>query len=66
MAKWLSPVGSCNICKQEITSETFVDGKTVFGPWALMCESCHKKAGIGLGTGLGQRYNTKTKEKVGG
>lgn len=32
-----------------------VDGKTKDGPWANMCDECHTKFGVGLGTGRGQR-----------
>lgn len=31
------------------------DAKTIWGPWANMCESCFKQFGVGLGTGKGQR-----------
>jgi hypothetical protein len=31
------------------------DGKTVYGPWAYMCESHFADVGVGLGTGKGQR-----------
>lgn len=34
----------------------FVDGRTVYGSWANMCLTCHRKYGVGLGTGKGQRY----------
>lgn len=32
------------------------DAKTVYGPWACMCETCFNIVGVGLGTGLGQQY----------
>lgn len=34
----------------------FVDGRTQMGPWANMCMTCHRRHGVGLGTGKGQRY----------
>jgi len=35
----------------------FIDGKTRFGPWAIMSPSAWKNNGVGkLGTGYGQRY----------
>lgn len=34
----------------------FVDGRLRVGPWANMCMTCHKTHGVGLGTGLGQRF----------
>lgn len=32
-----------------------IDGKTQMGPWASMCDLCHKAHGCGLGLGKGQR-----------
>jgi len=52
--------------KKDAVMDTFVDGKTKMGPWALMCESCFSKYGVGLGTGLGQRYDAKTLLKIEG
>lgn len=46
----------CDICKK---SEAEIDGKTVFGPWANMCLSCHLIDGVGIGVGRGQ-YIKKT------
>lgn len=59
---WLS-VLTCDIC-QAALSNKFIDGGTIYGPWAIMCPDCHKKLGSGLGTGKGQEYtyNSKTKE----
>jgi hypothetical protein len=34
----------------------FIDGKTVMGPWGKLCMACHKKVGVGLGLGRGQKY----------
>ena len=33
-----------------------IDGKTVYGCWAMMSEESFKKYGCGLGLGLGQKY----------
>lgn len=54
--EWIgtSPI-SCDCCSRLIQA-TFVDGRTKKGPWAIMCLSCHKTHGLGLGTGSGQRY----------
>ena len=66
MKKWLGDLpATCNICNKPLAT-TFFDGKTQMGPWAIMCSSCHKVHGIGLGTGRGQKYDAKTKEKVAG
>ena len=51
----LNPPAQCDVCKANITEE-FVDGMTVYGPWANMCMSCFNIIGIGLGTGRGQLY----------
>lgn len=45
----------CDICQEAIT-DTFVDGKTMMGPWANMCLICHRQEGRGLGMGCGQKY----------
>jgi hypothetical protein len=35
---------------------TFIDGKTVHGPWAIMCQNCYWGHGAGIGVGRGQQY----------
>ena len=42
----------CDFCKREVA--IWVDGKTVYGPWANMCLECYKVKGVGLGIGKGQ------------
>lgn len=60
--KWLSDVPpACQICNVPF-HDVFIDGKTAFGPWAIMCSICHRDQGIGLGIGKGQKYDLKTKE----
>lgn len=58
----------CDICGGYVheLGKTYVDGATIMGPWADMCEGCYRKVGIGLGTGRGQRYDAKTGVKVEG
>ena len=46
----------CDICKQKLDG-IFWDGKTIHGPWGFMCGKCFVTDGMGLGTGLGQRYD---------
>jgi len=46
---------NCDICGDKVTN-TFVDGKTKFGPWGFMCPHCHNDAGYGVGTARGQKY----------
>jgi hypothetical protein len=50
-----SPPAKCDLCQSRIIV-SFIDGKTLSGPWASMCERCHGTYGIGLGTGKGQHY----------
>lgn len=66
--KWIGTwPANCDFCKAPLSDEpTFVDGRTFFGPWALMCPYCHDFRGIGIGVGKGQVYNSKTLEKIGG
>lgn len=45
---------TCDFCQHEVTE--WIDGKTIYGPWANMCLACYKTRGIGIGLGLGQRY----------
>ena len=54
---WRIWVGSltCDFCKK-ICKDSLIDGKTIHGPWAVMCPSCFEKYGIGLGLGKGQLY----------
>jgi hypothetical protein len=57
----------CDICRGTLrTGSSFFDGKTVTGPWAWMCSVCFGRHGIGIGTGRGQKYNSKTNEKEAG
>lgn len=44
----------CDICA---TNEMAVDGKTFMGCWAYMCDECHRKYGVGLGLGKGQKID---------
>lgn len=61
--KWnSSPPKECNICREKII-DIFVDGKTVTGPWAIMCTLCFATWGVGLGTGRGQKYTRTTDDE---
>ena len=54
--KWLwSEIKNCQLCSNSITKH-FIDGKTAYGSWAIMCEKCHRNYGSGLGLGRGQLY----------
>lgn len=66
--KWFGTwPAKCDLCKADLQSEsTFIDGGTIYGPWALMCPACHQEKGIGLGTGRGQKYDAQTLIKLEG
>lgn len=51
----------CDICHEEL-KKVFIDGRTVLGPWAILCEGCHTKRGCGLGVDHGQKYDLETLE----
>lgn len=53
--EWLGKK-ECGICAEDLSNKPLVDGATFAGPWTVMCDRCHKTFGVGLGTGLGQRY----------
>lgn len=59
---WTGNVNSTDDCGYDITDE-FIDGKTTLGPWAIMNPTSFKIHGIGLGTGLGQRYRKQADGK---
>lgn len=55
--RWFgTPPTDCNLCHEPIEN-AFVDGKTAYGPWAMMCLSCHADHGGRTGTGFGQVYH---------
>jgi len=63
---WASTRTHCDICFTDITPGNvayFVDGKMKEGQgaWALMCPNCFKLHGVGLGLGLGQKYDGMSK-----
>lgn len=38
----------------------YADGRTVFGPWAVMCRECFGRYGTGTGIGNGQVITSAT------
>lgn len=66
--KWLSAYDECDICHAPIKGKVkwFVDGKTKMGPWGLMDPTCFKKFGVGLGCGMGQKYDGTSAELLEG
>lgn len=67
VSRWLGGIPkTCQICSIPLTRQ-FIDGKTVFGPWAIMCVLCARDQGIKeYGTGVGQLYDLETLVKVAG
>lgn len=64
--KWIGPKPvKCDLCGKPL-SQQFVDGKTIMGPWGIMCAVCHHHRGVGVGTGRGQRYDLESLEKIEG
>jgi len=56
MKFWKSPIPkTCDLCGQPVF-DTFIDGRTSEGFWAIMCKKCHVSKGMGLGPGRGQLY----------
>lgn len=60
----------CDACNEPF-GEFFVDGRTHpdspwRGKWGLLCVSCHAAHGVGFGLGRGQKYETKSRNKVEG
>ena len=54
-----TPPTECDVCKRPLKL-TFVDGKTAWGPWAIMCPTCRIDVGPHeLGPGRGQKYERK-------
>lgn len=64
--RWVGKIPlKCDICGGPIY-EGFVDGRIQdAGCWANMCLQCHRRYGVGLGLGKGQKYNMKG-EKIDG
>lgn len=48
-------IGEAKHCDFHPHLTAVVDGKTIFGPWANMCDECFEHVGVGLGLGRGQR-----------
>ncbi len=44
---------SCQLCRTR--KPAVIDGKTIMGTWAFMCQRCHTQYGVGLGLGKGQK-----------
>jgi len=59
---WCGPIPKkCDICG-EILTDVWIDGRTIYGPWADMCRTCHGRIGCGVGVGNGQMYDCREKK----
>lgn len=54
---------TCDLCKRPLR-KFFIDGRTKMGPWAIMCSSCHREQGVGLGLSKGQKYSIPGGQKI--
>lgn len=63
----VSKIPNCDICKEKDRGNVLavMDGRTIFGPWANMCEYCTYAYSVGLGIGLGQRFVLVEPEQIG-
>ena len=60
---WTGSESKCDVCAQPF-KKYFIDGVHECGKWLLMCEICFVSQGLGLGLGIGQVYDTKTRQKL--
>ena len=65
---WLSGRPTkCELCAQPFKNgDVFFDAKTKNGQWGLLCSNCFVQENGRLGTGLGQKYDLNTLEKLDG
>ena len=59
-----STPSACDLCSRPLgagqgKSKTFYDAKTRMGPWGCLCQGCFRTNGLGVGTGLGQRFELR-------
>jgi hypothetical protein len=59
---------NCRICGIDLSKkEWFADAKSNYGPWGLFCPECHEACcSQKFGTGIGQKYDSKTLIKLEG
>jgi hypothetical protein len=58
----------CDLCNRPLTKfDTFYDGRLKGDPrWGLFCPICFDTYGVGVGTGFGQEYDSRTLKKLRG
>lgn len=67
--KWIgSWPANCDECKRDLAEMScFYDARAISGRWGLFCPKCFNTVTFGrLGTGYGQKYDSKTLEKLEG
>lgn len=53
-----TPPVRCDICHKALGA-TFFDARAQTGHWGCLCQTCYTVHGVGLGTGLGQKYEVQ-------
>lgn len=62
--KWLGK-HKCDFCDVGLIKDVLYDARTIYGPWAVMCQEHFELFSLGkLGTGYGQKY-VKTMNPIG-
>lgn len=56
---FVNDIPKCDLCEQPAA----VNGKTVHGPWAYMCQRHFQAIGVGLGLGRGQQLFLAKREE---
>jgi hypothetical protein len=56
----------CQACHGTLGSIFYDCFVRQMGAWAIVCHACFRSHNCKIGTGMGQKYNTKTLEKLGG
>jgi hypothetical protein len=66
--KWLGTWPAyCDFCGADLSQlKVFYDAKSRRGLWGLFCHQCYDIGCYGLGTGKGQKYDSKTLVKLEG
>jgi hypothetical protein len=65
--KWLGgKPEECEACHGTLGSIFYDCFVRQMGAWAIVCHACFRSHKCKLGTGAGQKYNSKTLEKVAG
>jgi hypothetical protein len=64
--KWMGTIyTNCQLCSCKL-GKVFYDACVSGTAWAVICHSCFTSHRCRLGTGAGQKYDTKTLEKLAG